>query len=118
MGWDAPFKARVETRNGIARVAMSGDLDLATVPSFEDHLAQAEQDSIRAIMVDLREVTFIDSSGLHAFIKARQRAGLNGHLLLIVGASAFTRRLFELTGTEFLLDDANGVMSLVGGGQT
>jgi anti-anti-sigma factor len=69
-------------------------------------------------MLDLRNLTFIDCSGLRVCLQARARAGVNGHTFQIVAASSFARRLFELTGTKFLLDDADGVMSLVGGGQT
>jgi anti-anti-sigma factor len=91
--------------NGVATVAVSGELDLATVPILNDQLARSEQDAIRAIMLDLREVTFVDSSGLRAFLQARARAAANGHQLLIRGATPNTRQVFELTGTEFLLDD-------------
>ena len=54
-------------------------------------------------MLDLRDLTFLDCSGLHACLTARKHAEANQ--LILVGASARTRRLFEPTGTEFLLDD-------------
>ena len=42
---------------------------------------------------------------MQAFMAARGRANDNGHRLILVGASPGARRLFELTDTEFLLDD-------------
>jgi anti-anti-sigma factor len=56
-------------------------------------------------MLDLRDVSFVDSSGLHAFLQASERAKANRHRMVLIGARPSTRRLFALTGTEFLLDE-------------
>lgn len=97
--------ASIESRNGVARIALCGELDLATVPIVREHLGQCENDGVDAIMLDLRQVTFVDSSGLHAFLTARDHAHSNGHRFVLVGPSRATRRLFEMTGTQFLLDE-------------
>ena len=112
MGCETPFTVRVEARNGVARMALAGELDMVTAPVLNDELARAEQESVRTIMLDLRDLTFIDSSGLYVCIQARQRSDLNGHRFLIVGASPFTRRVFEVSGTKFLLDDADATGTL------
>ena len=100
-----PFGTRVEVQDRVAVMVLSGDLDLSTAPILREELAQVEASGVRAIMLDLREVTFIDSTGLHEFLQARSRAQDNGHRLLMSGASPAARRLFELTGTRFLLDE-------------
>jgi anti-anti-sigma factor len=107
MGFAPQFAARVDLRNRVAYIALSGELDLTTAPILEDHLAQFESVGVSAIMLDLRELTFIDRSAMQAFLAARERAIKHGHRLILVGASPGTRRLFELTDTEFLLDDAD-----------
>jgi hypothetical protein len=56
--------------------------------------------------------TFLDCSALHAFLAARDRAKMNGHRLILVGASSLARRLFELAGTGFLLDEQEAVSVL------
>jgi anti-sigma B factor antagonist len=112
MGPDAIFTARLEKRNGVARVAMSGELDISTVTDLTEQLARVEQDGVTSIMLDLRDLAFIDSSGLHAFLQARDRASTNGHRLILVGAGALPRRLFEITGTEFLLDEHEAISAL------
>jgi len=112
MGSETPFCIRVQSRNGVVWMALGGELDLATAPALNDHLAVTEQDSVRTIMLDLRDVTFVDSSGLLVFLQAGQRAGVNGHRLVIVGATPTTRQVFEITGTTFLLDDADAVATL------
>jgi anti-anti-sigma factor len=112
IGSEPPFTVRVESRNGVARVVPSGDLDVATVPVLNDHLAQTEQDGVRAIMLDLRFVTFLGGSGIRAFLQARDRAALNGHRFLMVRASPFTRHLLQVTSMDFLLDDPDAVSAL------
>jgi anti-sigma B factor antagonist len=82
---------------------LEGELDLATVPVLEDHLATFAQLGVSAILVDMEAVEFIDSTGLHAILQARSRARAAGHQLTVVGAGPTIRQLFDLTGTEFLL---------------
>jgi anti-sigma B factor antagonist len=105
------FASQVEWRDGVALVALSGELDLATAPLLESCLAPVEADGPASIVVDLRDLMFIDSSALHVLLRARGRAETNGHQLLVVGASPAARRLFELTDTQFLIDqEAVGVL--------
>lgn len=112
MGPGPSFTTRIESRNGVARVSLVGDLDVATVPVLEAELARVEGDGVGGVMLDLRDLAFIDSSGLQAVLLARSRAEGNGHRLILIGARATARRLFELTGTEFLLDEQEAVSLL------
>jgi anti-sigma B factor antagonist len=105
MGFVPSFDVSAESRNGIARIALAGELDAATVPVLDERMAAFEGDGVSAIMLDLRELTFIDSSGLLAFLQARTRAEANGHRLVLVGASPAVRHLFAATRTETLLGD-------------
>ncbi len=105
----APFTVRVVSGIVETTIALSGELDMATVPTLEEHLVRAESDGAAAIMIDLRELTFMDSTGLHAFLGARNRADTTGRPLLLIGAQAPVRRLFKLTGQDGLLDDENVV---------
>jgi anti-anti-sigma factor len=110
MGSGAPFTAQVKSHNGVARIALSGELDLASAPILTEHLTRFEQDGVTVIMLDLQDLTFIDVSGIHAFLQARDRANSNGHRLLLVGAPPSARRLFDLTGTASLLDEQTTVV--------
>lgn len=107
------LSSRIDARNGVTTIALSGEIDLATVSILNDQLAALEQDGCGAVMLDLREVRFIDSSGLNALVRAYMRAENNGHRFLLVGASPLARRLCEMTGTEFLLD-GDGTTQLLG----
>jgi len=99
------FGTRVEEHDGVAVMALSGELDKATVPILRENLAPLEGNGLSTIVLDLRDLTFIDSSGLLAFLEARRRAMSNGHRLVMSGASSAAQRLFELTETQFLLDE-------------
>lgn len=83
-----------------SRLAVSGEVDVATVPEL---LAEAhrllEADPPR-LEVDLKEVTFIDSSGLGALVQIQKAADDKGISVVLTRSSGPTRRLLELTGLQ------------------
>lgn len=103
MGSEPDFAAEIESRNGVTRVALSGELDMSTAAILSKSLAPIEADGVTSIMLDIRDLGFIDSSGLRVLLQASERAETNGHRLLVVGATRAARRLFEITGTQFLI---------------
>lgn len=107
------FTTWIDSRNDVTSIALGGELDMATVPMLAEQLTAVEQDGPKVIMLDLRGLRFIDSSGLHEFVRAHRRSLLNGHRLVLVGANPSARRLCEITGTEFLLD-AKGTAEVLG----
>lgn len=109
MGSEPLFTTRTEWRNRVANVALVGEFDLAGVPTLEKDLAPVESNGVRAILLDLRELTFLDGSAVHALVAAKRRAKANGHQLVVVGADPSSRRLFELTRTQFLLDERDAL---------
>ena len=113
MGTSQALTTRIDARNGVTSIALLGELDMATVPILNDQLTALERSGAMAILLDLRELRFIDSSGLHALLRAHKRFETTGHRFLLVGASPIARRLCEITGTEFLLD-AKGTADLLG----
>jgi anti-sigma B factor antagonist len=120
MGSEPQLTAQINSRNGVASIALHGELDIATVQDLEGHLAPFESSGVFAIMLDLRELTFIDSVALHSIVRARERAKTNGQRLILVGARPTARRLFELTCTDYLLDDEEtvGVLNRFVGSET
>ena len=104
---------RIDARNGVTRIALTGELDMATAPILDDQLTVVEQGGSRTIVLDLRDLRFIDSSGLHVLVCAYRRSETDGHRLLLVGANPSARRLCEMTGTEFLLE-AKGTAEVLG----
>lgn len=109
---DPTFSAQVEVRNRVVNVALSGELDMATVPIMEQQLGPYEQDGAAALMLDLRHLTFLDSSAVHAFVAANDRARSSGKQFVLIGADDAARRLLQLTQTQHLLDDERSALLL------
>jgi anti-sigma B factor antagonist len=94
------FDIESSDRDGTRRIAVAGELDVATAPSLNEALAQAEAGDARVIVVDLADVSFIDSTGLHAILAAHARSQRNGNRLCLARCSEPVERLFELTGAR------------------
>ncbi len=86
-----------QSPDGVVRVVVTGELDLATAPALERALQRAHVRG-RLIALDLRGVSFCDSTGLHLSVRANQRARDEGRRLVIVRGPEQLKRLFALTG--------------------
>jgi anti-sigma B factor antagonist len=94
-----------ELREGsTVRLYLQGELDMATRPQVERALLRAEDSGAAVIELDLGGLTFMDSSGVHIAVEARDRALLGGHVLRLLEGAATIQRIFELTGTEHLFE--------------
>ena len=96
----APFSCRWRKEgDAAASVQVSGDLDLATSGQLVAALREA-LGSARLLLLDVREVSFMDSTGLHAILDATARARTQGGRLILSGASPQVERLFDITETR------------------
>ena len=103
------FEVRTHVRNGVARLALVGELDMAAAPTAQDHLARIANDGVTAVLLDLRDLTFMDSTGVHVFVDARDQAMQQGCRFAIVGVGGTPRMLLDITGTgDALIDDTEG----------
>jgi anti-sigma B factor antagonist len=95
----------IEVRNApdARTIALIGEADLVDVPKIEAAFEEACAGGPGLTVLDLRELTFIDSSGLHALIKGHQLHCAHGHELRVISGPESIRRLFELTGMNDLL---------------
>jgi anti-anti-sigma factor len=84
-------------------VRLGGELDLDGAAGLERCLARA-LGSARLVVVDLRELTFIDSAGVHLIVEARERALRTNRRLVLVRGRAQTTRLFTLAGLNGRLE--------------
>jgi anti-sigma B factor antagonist len=80
-------------------LALSGELDLASAPVLERELREAEASGLSRLVIDLGGLAFMDSTGLQALLRARERANTEGHQLLLRRAPHQVQRVFELTKT-------------------
>ena len=78
-------------------VNVAGELDVATVPQLVQTLREVQIEA-RLIVLDLRELTFIDASGVQAIVSASIRAREAGCRLILLRGSANVDRVFSLSG--------------------
>jgi anti-anti-sigma factor len=81
---------------GVAWVQVAGELDLATSPQFRQTLREAQL-AVPLVVLDLRELCFIDSSGVHVILDADSDAQREEGRLLIVRGAAQVDRMLTLT---------------------
>ena len=87
-----------------AWVHLAGELDIATAPRLESALREPRSQA-RLVVLDLRELAFIDSSGVHAIVDASVRARRAGRRMLLLRGRPGADRVFTLTGSA---DDVRG----------
>ena len=89
---------RVLDRGTRRTLVLSGELDLASRPLLDEALSRTGRERIETLVLDLSGVSFMDSTGLHAVLVAKDRCAQRGCELLFVRGSAQVQRLFELSG--------------------
>ena len=82
-----------------AWIHLCGELDVDTTPQLEQTLS--DPDSQAGLMVvDMREVAFMDSCGVHAIVNASARARQRGRRLVVLRGPPDVDRVFSLTGNS------------------
>lgn len=84
-----------ETENG-AFITLTGELDLAASTELEAQLDRLERRSPGTIVIDLRNLAFIDSSGLRLLLAADARARNSGRRVAFVRGPDAVQRVFEM----------------------
>ena len=88
-------------------IVLTGEADLLGAPNIEEALKDAAGADPELIVIDLKNLTFIDSSCLQALITGHELCRARGHELRILPGPENVQRLFELTGTNGLLPFAD-----------
>lgn len=81
---------------GLLVVAVAGDLDLATSPDFARVVSELRVGTDAAVVLDVGELTFVDSSGLNAIVAAARAVEACGGSFTVAGAGSHVERLFEI----------------------
>ena len=81
---------------GVVWVHLAGELDIASAPQLERMLQSELQAPL--VVLDLRQLTFMDSFGLHVVAHASMRARCTGNRLVLIRAPRQVHRLLALAG--------------------
>ncbi|MDQ6804271.1 MAG: STAS domain-containing protein [Actinomycetota bacterium] len=99
-----PFSIQIDEAGDTVTIEFEGELDIATTAGADSELRRVEQSGARVIVLDLRGLTFMDSTGLRLLVSADARARDGVHRLAIVRGPAAVQRVLELTGLDARLD--------------
>jgi anti-sigma B factor antagonist len=102
-----------ETRDGVTLVVLGGELDIYTVAGFRQYLEGIDA-STSPLVIDLTDVSLLDSSGLGALVSLLNRVRAGDGRLGLICPHRRLRRVFEITGLRRAFtfgDDLEGVLA-------
>jgi anti-sigma B factor antagonist len=109
------FHVDVRSEGRAAIIAVSGELDLSSSPSLEAELERASGTDSDLLVLDLRRLEFMDSTGLSVIVKAHQRLADEGRALCLVRGSQQVQRLLDVTGVAERIQLADTPEELLNG---
>jgi anti-anti-sigma factor len=88
------------------RVSLSGEIDMSVVEELQQELDKVldDQQAPEVVAIDLREVTFLDSSGLRLVLQLNEKLRSGGRRLVVVMGPRRVAKVFELTGADETLE--------------
>ena len=106
----------VERSDGQARLAMEGELDISSASRVEREIALIEDTAPAVLVLDLRRLRFMDSTGLRIVVSANARAEAAHRRLVVVRGPEPVHRIFRITRLEERLDMVDDPAQLAVGG--
>ena len=98
------IKVEKQQENGKTFVFVAGEIDAYTAPKLREELLPLAEEQNQSLIVSLKDVSYIDSTGLGVFIGLfKQVMKKNGELKL-VNLSERLERLFQITGLNNIID--------------
>ncbi len=82
------------------RLAVSGELDMATAPQLAAAIASDEREDGAPPVLDLSRLAFMDVAGMRVLLDAARRAKRAGGALVVFNPQPPIRRLFALTAVD------------------
>jgi anti-anti-sigma factor len=101
------FRLSAEDGRASLRLRVAGELDVSNVDRVDAALSRASRTPARDIVIDLRDVVFLDLAWLTAFARATERSRHAGFEIRVVPPDGPANRLFTLTdaGTRLTLGE-------------
>jgi anti-sigma B factor antagonist len=114
MSWRRRFTFEVSQTRAATVMTLGGELDVVCADAFKRRFSDATEDEPAHVVIDLRELTFIDSTGLALLLGVNEMSQDGGfHLSIISAENDAARKIFRMTGTERLLPLVDAPSDLV-----
>jgi len=83
-------------------LVLKGEVDLHTAPLLAERIAELIAAGLRPVVVDMADVTFLDSCGIDALCRAYEALDRRPEALVLLRPSPIVRRVLELAGVDSL----------------
>jgi anti-sigma B factor antagonist len=87
----------------VVHVCPVGEIDLDTVSRLRDRMYELRAAGFKCLILDLRGVTFLDSTGIRLVVEADASARADGFEFGLIEGAAKVQRVFEITGLRSAL---------------
>lgn len=94
----APFRCEIAPERTFVRVIPYGELDVATGHVVQRHLDELRASEFTHIVLDLRQLRFMDSTGLRLVLGAESAAAREGWRFELIPGPPGVQRVFEVSG--------------------
>jgi anti-sigma B factor antagonist len=89
-------------------IELAGELDLCGVRRVSEVVASALDTDARGIVLDLRDLEFLDSTGVYTILKAQGLASAEQRSFSIIRGPRQVQRIFEISGVAGRLAFSDG----------
>jgi anti-sigma B factor antagonist len=110
------FSVEEHNHAGATVLTVTGELDLRTSPELEERLSRAFDAGAELVILDLRGIEFMDSTGLRVLLSAHQHAHESGRRFALVRGADQVERVLTLTGVRDLLTVVDAPEELLAAG--
>jgi anti-anti-sigma factor len=101
------FGGSIEHVDEVATLSLHGEADLASRTDFERLIADLLDSTAGSMVVDVGQMTYLESACLRVLLQARITAESGDRTLVVRGATGIVRRVIEIAGVAELLDDSD-----------
>ncbi|MDD5217686.1 MAG: STAS domain-containing protein [Candidatus Omnitrophica bacterium] len=101
------MKINQKKQNEIELFELDGELDFHTSPELRDKFQEVFQKQLRKVVVNLKKVSYIDSSGLATFVEALQKIKRYNGKLVLTDLVPAVRSVFEIAKLDKVFSLAN-----------
>jgi anti-sigma B factor antagonist len=107
--FDTPLHVTRSERDGVAEIALAGDLDLASVSVLQSALDDALATRTRRVVVDASGLSYLDSSGINCLMRAADSAKRAGARVVVRNPAGIVATVLAITGVDGELLEAPGI---------
>ncbi|HEY2214291.1 MAG TPA: STAS domain-containing protein [Acidimicrobiales bacterium] len=94
----------VSQADGQTLISLAGELVLSSAPLLLGRMHEAIDAGASKVVCDLKDLTYMDSTGLNVFLMRHKRMGAADGTLIIASPRPNVRRVFEVTGVDSYLN--------------